>query len=170
MIYVYIGVGAVAALLVFSWVLGRANRRGLKTRIGEMEHFIGSVMRGGANGTRLRLRHIASRRYIDFVKLISRDEPTRYVMMLDRTICQEAGFAKAKEALEKVGIEFEVLDGPVKGSQRLMVECGQDVAKATQAAEEAFLAAYGLSSDAVIRAGIKGGLAGWRGASIGWDK
>jgi len=176
MMYVYIVIGIIAGWFVLNLVGGIVNRYGAKTTVDQMQAHIDTIMRGGMDRTRLRLRHDGLRRRVDFVKLVPRqrfnppNEPTQFRMVLDSRTCSDAEFDRAQQVLSGAGIDYEVKREPKDGYDELIVECGLDLEEAADAARRVLVDALGVPPHAALRAGYIGACDSRATAFVGWGE
>lgn len=167
-----IGFGLLAVLVAFVLFLHIIYRIGLQAKIDDIGHFVRGVMSGGYDGCRLRLRHVASGRYVEFVKLIPRTSPTRFVMRLDRHAFSQEELRRAIELLSEQGIDADiekVVPYETNRLEQIYVDCGTDTTKAVNAARIILQQILGIGPNDTLRAGLKGGLDVGQGARHGWD-
>jgi len=163
---------AIVVLIIIGYLYLRVSEwRGSPVKIGEMGHVIEFAMERGYDSSRLRLRGHGRRQYIDFKKRIMRSGKTFYRMVLDSACCSAAQFAAAQDALRGLGIDYRVVPESMTRSERVVVECGRDATRATQAARAVLVAGFGFNFDAVLRATHKGAFHCWPDGRevIGWE-
>lgn len=164
----YLVVLALAAFVLFEALLRLYSRVGLRIQFHQIEGYIEKAMRAGANGTRFLLR--APRRRIEFLKLVPRAAPTRFLMIVSSNHCSREQFFQARQRLQEAGISFQAVTSIHKTSRtQLIVECGRDLALATKAAHAVLTGAFGVDPTTPLRAGFVGGVDVREGAVIGWE-
>ena len=140
-----------------------------RSSVGRIRYPIEHVMEGGFVRTRLRLRHDPSRRWVDFVKLIPREGPTRFRMVLSGADCSPVEFARIQDSFRQADICFELVRSVKSNSEELVVECGRDIELAAEAARRAFTMGFGVPGDASLWVGHMGYLYYWpRDTMVGW--
>jgi hypothetical protein len=163
---------AIVVLIIVGYLYLRvAEWRGYPVKIGEIGGVIEFAMMRGYDGSRLRLRGHGRRQYIDFKKRIMRSRKTLYRLVLDKACCSATQFTAAQDALRRLGIDYRIVPASLTRRERVVVECGRDVTRATQAARAVLVSGCGFGFDDVVRATHKGAFHCWPDGRdvIGWD-
>ena len=158
-----------ALFVVFDLFLMVLKHVGWRIPFEEVHGYVEFVMRAGGNRARLLLRSSGHR--LDFVKLIPRDKPTRFLLALDKHFGSAEDFAAAKAWLHDRGIGYQDASCSKNNrkDRRLNVEIGQDVALGARVALGLFGEVLRVSRDAGLRFGHAGPINVRSGAVVGWD-
>lgn len=130
----YLLVLALAAFVLFEALLRLYSRVGLRIQFHQIEGYIEKAMRAGANGTRFLLR--APRRRIEFLKLVPRAAPTRFLMIVSSNHCSREQFFQARQRLQEAGISFQAVTSIHRTSRRRKTGQSRCRGRDSPAAEE----------------------------------
>lgn len=169
LLWVCVAVLGLIGLFVAFELFGRVlNRVGWRISFDQVHDYVGAIMRSGEHGDRLLLRSLGHR--VEFIKLIPRGGPTRFVLSLDKHFGTSADLAAAKAWLHAQGIDCqeETSGEGHHGEQRLTVEIGQDVALGTRLALGLFKEVLRVPQDAGVRFGHIARMVVRPGVVVGW--
>jgi hypothetical protein len=121
------------------------------------------------DGTRLRIMDQNSKRYVEFVKLMSGYALSRYFLQLDSQACSPEEFCKAQELLRQNGISFYLTTEDDPQPQKLVINCDMNMVRANQVARMILFPVFGLELNTPIRIGCYGSYKGNKKTILGWD-
>lgn len=168
---VLVAVGLLVGWVVLNVVLGILHWRGVEVSWDDVADYATIIMRGGQDGARMRLRHMASGKRVDLVKIAPCLRhprfvgPTQFRMELHGSWCSQTEFRAAEAALRRAGLAPEV-----SAHGLMTVQCGTDTGKALRALRVVLEGGFGLPSDVALRAGIRGPINVRNSAMDGWDE
>jgi len=170
MVWLHIGWVALALIIGLVVWLKIIARVGVWAQVGQAGAFAEDLIGWGYHRAMFRFRCPGTRCRIDLVKRLPPGKTARVQMILERSCCSAAQFARVREALTRRRLEHAVVGPGPLAFQRLVVECGPDVEKAKVALLAVLTEGFGLHLDTALRVGCYGSfdLDKSRNPMIGW--